>query len=73
MGELLIADDVGLGKTVSGLVIQELLIRHRARRILIICPAALMPANWPNLKWRLDEFEILCRLSHFQPHYPIPA
>jgi hypothetical protein len=39
---LLIADDVGLGKTVeTGLVIQELLIRHRARRILIVCPAAL--------------------------------
>ncbi len=44
---LLIADDVGLGKTVeSGLVIQELLIRHRARRILIVCPAAL------QIHWR---------------------
>ena len=44
---LLIADDVGLGKTVeSGLVMQELLIRHRARRILIICPAAL------QIHWR---------------------
>jgi superfamily II DNA or RNA helicase len=39
---LLIADDVGLGKTIeAGLVAQELLIRHRARRLLIVCPAAL--------------------------------
>ena len=39
---LLIADDVGLGKTIeAGLVIQELLVRHRARTVLIICPASL--------------------------------
>ncbi len=39
---LLIADDVGLGKTIeAGLVIQELILRHRARTCLIICPAPL--------------------------------
>ncbi len=44
---LLIADDVGLGKTIeAGLVAQELMIRHRARRILIVCPAAL------QVQWR---------------------
>ncbi|MEU6207381.1 DISARM system SNF2-like helicase DrmD [Micromonospora musae] len=44
---LLLADDVGLGKTIeAGLVAQELLLRHRARRIMIICPAGL------TLKWR---------------------
>jgi superfamily II DNA or RNA helicase len=44
---LLIADDVGLGKTIeAGLVIQEMLLRHRARRILVVCPAAL------TLKWQ---------------------
>ncbi|EFH80228.1 DISARM system SNF2-like helicase DrmD [Ktedonobacter racemifer] len=44
---LLIADDVGLGKTIeAGLVIQELIIRHRARRVLIVCPASL------QVQWR---------------------
>lgn len=44
---LLIADDVGLGKTVeAGLVVQEMLLRHRARRVLVVCPASL------TLKWR---------------------
>ena len=39
---LLIADDVGLGKTIeAGLVVQELLLRHRARTVLVVCPAAL--------------------------------
>jgi superfamily II DNA or RNA helicase len=46
---LLIADDVGLGKTIeAGLVIQELLVRHRARTVLIICPASL------QLKWKAE-------------------
>ncbi|XTZ17899.1 DISARM system SNF2-like helicase DrmD [Micromonospora echinospora] len=39
---LLIADDVGLGKTIeAGLVMQELMLRHRARTMLIVCPAGL--------------------------------
>ena len=39
---LLIADDVGLGKTIeAGLVLSELIIRRRVRRVLIICPASL--------------------------------
>ena len=45
--KLLIADDVGLGKTIeAGLVIQELISRHRARSVLIVCPASL------QLKWQ---------------------
>jgi superfamily II DNA or RNA helicase len=40
---LLIADDVGLGKTIeAGLVLRELNTRRRARRVLIVCPASLM-------------------------------
>ena len=44
---LLIADDVGLGKTIeAGLVAQELLLRHRARTILIVCPSSI------QIQWR---------------------
>lgn len=39
---LLIADDVGLGKTIeAGLILSELLIRRRIRRVLILSPASL--------------------------------
>jgi ERCC4-related helicase len=49
---LMIADDVGLGKTIeAGLVIQELLLRHRAKSILIVCPASL------QVKWQMEMLE----------------
>lgn len=49
---LLVADDVGLGKTIeAGLVVQELLLRHRARTVLIVCPASLL------LKWQGEMLE----------------
>lgn len=49
---LLIADDVGLGKTIeAGLVVQELLLRHRARTVLVVCPASLL------LKWKTEMAE----------------
>lgn len=39
---LLLADDVGLGKTIeAGLILTELLLRRRIRRVLILTPAAL--------------------------------
>ena len=39
---LLIADDVGLGKTIeAGLILRELNARRRAARILIVCPASI--------------------------------
>jgi superfamily II DNA or RNA helicase len=44
---LLLADDVGLGKTIeAGLVALELLLRHRAKRVMIVCPPGLM------VKWK---------------------
>jgi hypothetical protein len=40
----LLADDVGLGKTVSaGLIISELLARARLSKVLIVCPKLLAP------------------------------
>jgi superfamily II DNA or RNA helicase len=39
---LLLADDVGLGKTIeAGMVALELILRHRARKILIVTPSSL--------------------------------
>lgn len=44
---LLIADDVGLGKTIeAGLVVQEMILRHRVRSVLIVCPSSL------QLQWQ---------------------
>ncbi|XKK40110.1 DISARM system SNF2-like helicase DrmD [Nocardiopsis sp. ARC36] len=49
---LLLADDVGLGKTIeAGLVAQELLLRNRTQRIMIVCPAGL------TLKWKEEMAE----------------
>ena len=49
---LLIADDVGLGKTIeAGLVVQEMLLRHRVRTVLVLCPASLQE------KWRVEMLE----------------
>lgn len=46
---LLIADDVGLGKTIeAGLIVQEMILRHRARTMLVLCPASLQE------KWRAE-------------------
>lgn len=47
----LLADDVGLGKTISaGLILCELMVRNRVRRTLVICPSILGP------QW-IDEME----------------
>ena len=50
---LLIADDVGLGKTIeSGMVVLELVLRHRANRVLVVCPSSL------QIKWQDEMLEI---------------
>lgn len=49
---LLLADDVGLGKTIeAGMVVEELLLRHRARTAIIVCPPSLC------MKWREELLE----------------
>ncbi len=62
---LLIADDVGLGKTVeAGLILTELLLRRRIRRVLVLTPAALRD-QWKDELWEKFSlsFEVIDRRS----------
>lgn len=58
---LLIADDVGLGKTIeAGLIAQELDLRHRMRNCLVVCPAGLQDKWQKEMRSRFGiEFRIL--------------
>ncbi|MBN8540748.1 MAG: DEAD/DEAH box helicase family protein [Deltaproteobacteria bacterium] len=51
---LMIADDVGLGKTTeAAVIINEFLARSMAKRVLIVCPAQLINKKWmPELNQR---------------------
>lgn len=54
---LALFDDVGLGKSVeAGLILSELILRRRLRRILVLCPA------WLKQQWR-DEMQSKFALS----------
>lgn len=81
---LLIADDVGLGKTIeAGLVVQEMLLRYRVRTVLIVCPSALQ-VQWRDqmrdkfgLEFRIVDTDLMRRLRrerglHINPwtHFP---
>ncbi len=81
---LLIADDVGLGKTVeTGLIIQEFILRHRIRNALIVCPSSLQ-IHWRDqmrdrfgLEFRIVNRELMKALRrrrgiHVNPwtHFP---
>lgn len=49
---LLIADDVGLGKTVeAGLVVEEMILRQRVRTVLVICPSSV------QIQWQVEMLE----------------
>ena len=51
----LLADDVGLGKTISaGLVASELIARARVSKILIVCPKLLGPQWQTELQSKFD-------------------
>ncbi len=53
---LLIADDVGLGKTVeASLILTELLLRRRIQRVLVLTPASLRH-QWREELW--DKFSL---------------
>ncbi|MCF7838474.1 MAG: DISARM system SNF2-like helicase DrmD [Candidatus Marinimicrobia bacterium] len=66
---LLVADDVGLGKTIeAGLVTQELILRHRVRSILIVCPSSIQ-IQWKEemrdkfgLEFRIVDSDLLSDL-----------
>jgi superfamily II DNA or RNA helicase len=81
---LLVADDVGLGKTIeAGMVALELIIRHRARKILIVTPSSLQ-IQWQEqmrdkfgLDFRIVNSELMKELRrergiHVNPwnHFP---
>ena len=58
---MILADEVGLGKTIeSGLIWMEMQARRHARRLLVICPPTLAE----NGKWslRINFFLMLSRL-----------
>ena len=61
-GRVLLADEVGLGKTVeAGMVLKEYILRGMAERILILTPASLVG------QWRDEmaaKFGIECATSH---------
>lgn len=65
---LLLADGVGLGKTIqSGLVLEELLLRRRIRRVLVMCPAMLQRQWKVELRQKFNlSFEIIDSDSTFQ-------
>lgn len=58
---MLIADEVGLGKTIeAGLILTELKARQTVQRVLVVCPANLTEKWKFELKKRFgEEFEIL--------------
>ena len=65
---LLIGDDVGLGKTIeAGLILSELFLRRRIRRVLILTPASLR-VQWRDEMWSKFAlpFEIVDRQSTLQ-------
>lgn len=60
---LLLADDVGLGKTIeAGLVLTELILRRRLRRVLVVCPAPLRTQWQGELREKFSlDFEVVDR------------
>lgn len=62
---LLVADDVGLGKTIeAGLAMLELLARRRIRNILVVTPAGLVSQWHAELRDKFDlDFQVIADAS----------
>jgi SNF2 family DNA or RNA helicase len=58
-GRVILADEVGLGKTIeAGIILKELVVRGLARRVLILTPAALVDQWRGELETKFfEEFE----------------
>ncbi len=65
----LIADDVGLGKTIEvGLILHALSQRNRCRRVLIVCPAGLVRQWQDEMAYKFNQsFEIYTNDLRDQP------
>lgn len=59
-GRAILADEVGLGKTIeAGLILKELVLRGMAQRVLILCPASLRDQWKDELKEKFDfDFDV---------------
>lgn len=63
----LIADDVGLGKTIeAGMILKEIALRGRARRVLIIVPSPLGYQWRREMRERFDEHFIIYESNYLK-------
>ena len=60
-GRAILADEVGLGKTIeAGLIIKECLLRQTARKVLILTPAGLV---WQWFRELKEKFNLSCGMQ----------
>ena len=66
----LIADDVGLGKTIEvGLLLAAMKRRRQARRVLVVCPAGMVRQWQDEMKYKFNEDFRVYRID-FYIHQP---
>ena len=65
-GQLFIADDVGLGKTIeAGLIARELLLRRRVDRIVVACPPSMLEQWRDEMESRFGLFFVILDRDYF--------